>query len=304
MRIHKLRNHWTDSKKHKCPECNESFLLPIELRKHIQKRHNGAVLTSNGNAKSTTNSITTAAKTMNTNVVNADFITVDRNNNGNVVLISKSNDSTTNTLNNNIQPTQNQLLAYTKIKENTNLSFIQNTLNNNQALKGSNGIFFIQNNNLIQSTENLTGAPNVLATTSSIEVAHANIPLMHDVNNNISKMSNPNINLNELPFVTEDRSPNESSSKRGAMNLSVTSSSSPQPSSSIRVDGDTIDFSFNNHHVVSRDNDTENKSAVNEGNNQDSHGSIVGSYVTSTNDTYHENADENKDTAKNAISSS
>lgn len=48
MRIHKLRNHWHDSKKHRCPECNESFLLPIELRKHLQKRHHLQVTTSSG----------------------------------------------------------------------------------------------------------------------------------------------------------------------------------------------------------------------------------------------------------------
>ena len=39
MRIHKLRNHWQNSKKHRCDQCGESFLLPIELRKHLQKRH-------------------------------------------------------------------------------------------------------------------------------------------------------------------------------------------------------------------------------------------------------------------------
>lgn len=41
-RIHKLRNHWHDAKKHRCSECSETFLLPIELRKHIQKKHCGA----------------------------------------------------------------------------------------------------------------------------------------------------------------------------------------------------------------------------------------------------------------------
>lgn len=40
-RIHKLRNHWHDAKKHRCSECSETFLLPIELRKHIQKKHCG-----------------------------------------------------------------------------------------------------------------------------------------------------------------------------------------------------------------------------------------------------------------------
>ena len=40
-RIHKLRNHWHDAKKHRCPECSETFLLPIELRKHMQKKHGG-----------------------------------------------------------------------------------------------------------------------------------------------------------------------------------------------------------------------------------------------------------------------
>lgn len=41
-RIHKLRNHWHDAKKHRCTECSETFLLPIELRKHVQKKHCGA----------------------------------------------------------------------------------------------------------------------------------------------------------------------------------------------------------------------------------------------------------------------
>lgn len=41
MRIHKLRNHWQGSKKHRCEQCGENFLLPIELRKHIQKKHFG-----------------------------------------------------------------------------------------------------------------------------------------------------------------------------------------------------------------------------------------------------------------------
>jgi len=40
-RIHKLRNHWHDAKKHRCSECSETFLLPIELRKHVQKKHCG-----------------------------------------------------------------------------------------------------------------------------------------------------------------------------------------------------------------------------------------------------------------------
>jgi len=40
-RIHKLRNHWHGAKKHRCSECAETFLLPIELRKHIQKKHCG-----------------------------------------------------------------------------------------------------------------------------------------------------------------------------------------------------------------------------------------------------------------------
>lgn len=42
MRIHKLRNHWQGSKKHRCEHCGENFLLPIELRKHVQKKHFGA----------------------------------------------------------------------------------------------------------------------------------------------------------------------------------------------------------------------------------------------------------------------
>jgi len=40
-RIHKLRNHWHGAKKHRCSECSETFLLPIELRKHVQKKHCG-----------------------------------------------------------------------------------------------------------------------------------------------------------------------------------------------------------------------------------------------------------------------
>lgn len=39
LRIHKLRNHWQDSKKHVCTHCGETFLLPIELRKHVVKKH-------------------------------------------------------------------------------------------------------------------------------------------------------------------------------------------------------------------------------------------------------------------------
>ena len=39
LRIHKLRNHWQGSKKHKCEHCGEQFLLPIELRRHISKKH-------------------------------------------------------------------------------------------------------------------------------------------------------------------------------------------------------------------------------------------------------------------------
>ncbi|ELU17318.1 hypothetical protein CAPTEDRAFT_187457 [Capitella teleta] len=42
LRIHKLRNHWQGSKKHKCVHCSETFLLPIELRKHILKKHLGS----------------------------------------------------------------------------------------------------------------------------------------------------------------------------------------------------------------------------------------------------------------------
>jgi hypothetical protein len=42
LRIHKLRNHWQGSKKHKCGHCSETFLLPIELRKHILKKHLGS----------------------------------------------------------------------------------------------------------------------------------------------------------------------------------------------------------------------------------------------------------------------
>ena len=39
LRIHKLRNHWQGSKKHKCPQCEDQFLLPVELRRHISKKH-------------------------------------------------------------------------------------------------------------------------------------------------------------------------------------------------------------------------------------------------------------------------
>ena len=42
LRIHKLRNHWHGSKKHKCTHCGDTFLLPIELRKHLLKKHVGA----------------------------------------------------------------------------------------------------------------------------------------------------------------------------------------------------------------------------------------------------------------------
>lgn len=39
LRIHKLRNHWQGAKKHVCSQCGETFLLPIELRKHLLKKH-------------------------------------------------------------------------------------------------------------------------------------------------------------------------------------------------------------------------------------------------------------------------
>ncbi|ESN96774.1 hypothetical protein HELRODRAFT_163896 [Helobdella robusta] len=39
LRIHKLRNHWHGAKKHVCGQCGETFLLPIELRKHLVKKH-------------------------------------------------------------------------------------------------------------------------------------------------------------------------------------------------------------------------------------------------------------------------
>ena len=39
LRIHKLRHHWAGSKKHKCPHCQDSFLLPVELRRHLVKKH-------------------------------------------------------------------------------------------------------------------------------------------------------------------------------------------------------------------------------------------------------------------------
>ena len=39
VRIHKLRNHWHDAKKHRCRHCGELFLLPVELRKHLIKVH-------------------------------------------------------------------------------------------------------------------------------------------------------------------------------------------------------------------------------------------------------------------------
>ena len=42
LRIHKLRHHWEGSKKHKCPHCTESFLLPVELRRHLVKKHGDA----------------------------------------------------------------------------------------------------------------------------------------------------------------------------------------------------------------------------------------------------------------------
>jgi len=41
LRIHKLRNHWLGAKKHICLQCGETFLLPIELRKHVVKKHYG-----------------------------------------------------------------------------------------------------------------------------------------------------------------------------------------------------------------------------------------------------------------------
>lgn len=41
LRIHKLRNHWHGAKKHVCAHCGETFLLPIELRKHVVKKHMG-----------------------------------------------------------------------------------------------------------------------------------------------------------------------------------------------------------------------------------------------------------------------
>lgn len=39
LRIHKLRHHWANSKKHFCPHCQEAFLLPVELRRHVVKKH-------------------------------------------------------------------------------------------------------------------------------------------------------------------------------------------------------------------------------------------------------------------------
>ncbi len=59
LRIHKLRNHWQGSKKHKCQHCGETFLLPIELRKHILKKHGDTVeememSTPNGNRNEAT----------------------------------------------------------------------------------------------------------------------------------------------------------------------------------------------------------------------------------------------------------
>ena len=38
QRIHKLRNHWVE-KRHKCPHCAQLFVLPFELRQHIQRKH-------------------------------------------------------------------------------------------------------------------------------------------------------------------------------------------------------------------------------------------------------------------------
>ena len=39
LRIHKLRHHWAGAKKHKCHLCKDAFLLPIELRRHLLKKH-------------------------------------------------------------------------------------------------------------------------------------------------------------------------------------------------------------------------------------------------------------------------
>ena len=42
QRIHKLRNHWVE-KRHKCPHCSQLFVLPFELRQHVQRKHKNIV---------------------------------------------------------------------------------------------------------------------------------------------------------------------------------------------------------------------------------------------------------------------
>ena len=42
QRIHKLRNHWVE-KRHKCPHCTQLFVLPFELRQHVQRKHKHVV---------------------------------------------------------------------------------------------------------------------------------------------------------------------------------------------------------------------------------------------------------------------
>ena len=42
QRIHKLRNHWVE-KRHKCPHCSQLFVLPFEMRQHVQRKHKNIV---------------------------------------------------------------------------------------------------------------------------------------------------------------------------------------------------------------------------------------------------------------------
>ncbi|ESO07581.1 hypothetical protein HELRODRAFT_170128 [Helobdella robusta] len=226
MRIHKLRNHWIDSKKHRCSECNESFLLPIELRKHIQKRH-----------ASIANNVNVALTAINNN----------NSNNNNFINNSNNNNSlnANNTIGNNVSI--NEVAGSSGIKSgfNDNSNNISNNGYMNVSGPGNNN-----NNNNTNNTNDNDGFDFTTAATSmntyslttdnhsnnnfhknindylamnagiiNYTTINNNLVEVTDFNNNSSINNNNNIDGNNNNMIDH----NNISNKKGAVNLTMNS---------------------------------------------------------------------------------